>query len=349
MLGSKQLFLGTVGEEVVLKGASDAAVSATNPPVVSSGSSDGSAAIQAIKISSTTVFVQRSGREVRGLQFNFDLDDFQTQELSIIAEHFLRNNSILQMSWQPRPDHTLWMVRDDGALLSLTYYPIEKVQGWALHNTSGSFLSVATVPSTDLTSNQSWYVVERTVGGATKRFVEVQNATVAVDACLLYTGAAVTSVAGLGHLEGRTVKIIGNGAVYDDQVVTGGSVSLKYGDALGPAATSIIVGLAQTPNPLITSLRPAYKDNNGSVRNRFKHWASVEVALFETVGLTINTDTQIQYRKPGDPMDTAVPVFTGDKKVANLGWSKDGTITIEQTQPLPAIVLGYFGDLNVGD
>jgi hypothetical protein len=39
----------------------------------------------------------------------------------------------------------MWAVRDDGALLSMTYYKPEKVLGWARHDTFGKVLSVASV------------------------------------------------------------------------------------------------------------------------------------------------------------------------------------------------------------
>ena len=53
---------------------------------------------------------------------------------------------------------------------------------------------------------------------------------------LTYTGTAVTSVTGLDHLEGRTVSILGDGAVFPDKVVTSGAVTLDNPRARSPWA-----------------------------------------------------------------------------------------------------------------
>ncbi len=350
LIGGTKLFIGTMGEEFTMDGG-NAALSAVNPPLVKSNSSEGSSAYALpARVASLILFLQRSQRELRAMKFDLIEDTFQTQEVSIIAEHlFKRPFTGFRMSYQARPDHTVWITRSDGKLLSFTYYPAEKVEGWALHATSGVYYDVNVIPSADLYSDQSWYVTQRAKGDLSlKYYIEMQNFDFNVDSGLQYSGAPATSVTGLAHLEGRTVKIIGDGAVYDDKVVTNGAVALEYGGVAGPAASSIIVGLAFSPNPKIETLRPAYKDTHGTVRSRFKHWVTVFVGLFETMGLTIN-GKQLQYRKPSDPMDSVEPNFTGEKPIPNLGWSREGMITFEQELPLSATITGYYGDLNVGD
>ena len=48
-------------------------------------------------------------------------------------------------------------------------------------------------------------------------------------------------------------------------------------------------------------------------------------------------------------MGEPIPVFTGDKKVTNLGWDTNGQIEIKQTQPLPLTVLSVTGTLVASD
>lgn len=349
MLAGKNLFLGTIGEEFAMSGASSEAISATNPPIVTSTSTEGCADIQAVRLSNQTLFIQRTGRELRANKFDLVTDDFITQDASIVAEHLLRQSYATRIAVQNRPDHTLWIVRADGDWLSFTYYPVEQVQGWGHQGTDGKVIDITAIPSTDGRTDESWYVIQRTINGVTKHFIERENQDIHVDAGLTYLGAVTTSVTGLLHLEGETVRVVGDGAVYDDQVVVNGAVTLEYGDTPGPAAGSIYVGLPITPNPKIQTLPPAYKDDKGVVRGRFKHWATLFVSLFETLGLTINGNKQLQYRRPINNMDAAPPAFTGDKAVPNLGWSRDGSVSFEQELPLSATIRGYFGDLNTGD
>ena len=48
-------------------------------------------------------------------------------------------------------------------------------------------------------------------------------------------------------------------------------------------------------------------------------------------------------------MGKAPSLFTGDKRVCNLGYDKDGHITVEQTEPLPIQVLSITGTLGAYD
>jgi hypothetical protein len=192
-------------------------------------------------------------------------------------------------------------------------------------------------------------IVKRVVGGGDKYFIEYSDPAVDVDSAIVYSGAAVSTITNAYHLNGLSVQVVGNQAVYDPQTVVGGAVTLQYGSTVGPAATSIQVGLARTPNPKIETLAPAYKDDAGTVRNKWKHWAAVDVSLENTMGLTINGATQIQYRVPSDPMDVGPPLFTGDKTIPLRYTSKDGVLTFEQELPLSATLLAYAGELEVGD
>jgi hypothetical protein len=189
-----------------------------------------------------------------------------------------------------------------------------------------------------------------------KTFVSGTQVTADIDAAFPNTSAVTagswgigkTTLDGLYHLNGRTVSIVGDQAVYDTQTVSGGSVTLKYGDTVGPAAVKIQAGLAFSPTPKIVTLQPAVSDASGTSRNKWKHWATVECALEETMGLTINSNP-LQYRKPSDPMDSGPPVFTGDKSIPHLLTSKTGQLTFEQTLPLSATLLAYWGELEIGD
>ena len=76
--------------------------------------------------------------------------------------------------------------------------------------------------------------------------------------------------------------------------------------------------------------------------------SSFNFLLYKSVGLTVNGD-QIPFRSSSTPMGQDIAEFTGDKRVSNLGWNRDGQIEIEQTQPLPMTVLGITGTLVTSD
>ena len=200
--GARELYIGTAGEEFSLVGSGAEAISAVNPPIVRSGTTEGSDNLSPVRIGNRVIFVQRSGREVRELTFSDTEDSLVTEELSLLADHFLRKPLyITTIAYQNKPNRTVWIVRSDGALLAFCNYLVEKVRAWALMNSSaasGLYKWVTVIPSVDLLDDQAWFIMQRTVGGATKYFVEMQNQDMSVHCGLTYSGAAVSAVSGLG-------------------------------------------------------------------------------------------------------------------------------------------------------
>ena len=86
----------------------------------------------------------------------------------------------------------------------------------------------------------------------------------------------------------------------------------------------------------------------GTAQARPRRYNEVTVRLYESVGVTINGD-QVPFRTSSTPVGQNIENFTGDKRVTNLGWDRDGQIIIEQSQPLPLMVLGITGTLVTSD
>ncbi|MGL5934107.1 MAG: hypothetical protein ACRCZI_00640 [Cetobacterium sp.] len=347
LIGAQQLMIGTTGEEFTLTGANNEAVSAVNPPLVRLNSAEGCADIPAQRVGNQTVFVQRSAREVRSIQYDFASDNFLTTEASLPAEHYFRSSSVVWFAYQARPFRSAHFVLSDGTIALFTFYPVEKVQGWSHIMTQGKYLHVAVMPNQAQTSDEAWYVVERVINGQTVRYVERDDVTTNTDCNLLYSGSSTTAVSGYEHLIGATVAVVANQAVYDTQTVTDGNVNLEYGETSGPAATAVEVGLSM-PTPLVEPVTPVPEDQVGSLRGRRLQWTNLFVSVVDTMGLTIG-NTELPYRKPSDPMDSGPPLFTGDKQVVILGRNRNLTFQIKQLQPLTAHVRGYFGTLSTED
>ena len=87
---------------------------------------------------------------------------------------------------------------------------------------------------------------------------------------------------------------------------------------------------------------------SGTAQARKKRYNEVVVRLHKSVGITINGD-QLPFRTSATPMGQDIPEFSGDKRVSNLGWDREGQIQVEQTQPLPMTILGITGTLVTSD
>ncbi|MCS6037361.1 hypothetical protein LNQ52_20095 [Klebsiella pneumoniae subsp. pneumoniae] len=120
----------------------------------------------------------------------------------------------------------IWMVRADGALITMGIDRAQNVVAWSRQLTNGAFESVASIPSD--TDDVVYALVRRTVNGQTVRYVEVFDSVLHTDAAVTgwsEPGAAVWS--GFSHLEGQTVDVLADGSVMPQQVVTGGQITLK--------------------------------------------------------------------------------------------------------------------------
>jgi len=156
----------------------------------------------------------------------------------------------------------------------------------------------------------------------------------------------VNSVTGLEHLEGQSVSVLANGATHPEKTVASGAISLSR------FVNKVKVGLAYTS--LLQTMRIDAGAQNGTSQAKTKRIYNITVRLYESVGVEVGSDLNnmetIPFRSSANPMDQAIPVFTGDKEVEFRGnYETDGFIYVRQTQPLPLTVLSLYPELITND
>jgi len=203
--------------------------------------------------------------------------------------------------------------------------------------------SVSTI--SEASENQTYIVVRRRINGNIVQYVEYLDDLLRIDSGLAGTvNGSSSSITGLDHLEGEEVQILIGDAVYPNQTVTNGAISVNLTATSG--FKSIEIGLAYISK--IKTMRIEAGSQAGTAQARKKRYNEVVVRLHKTIGIKINGD-QLPFRTSSTPMGQNIPEFTGDKRVTNLGWDRDGQIEILQEQPLPMTVLGITGTLVTSD
>ena len=148
----------------------------------------------------------------------------------------------------------------------------------------------------------------------------------------------------------RTVSVLANGATHPDATIstaaTVNAVTLNY------AVTTAAMGLPYTSS--MTTLRVEAGSVDGTSQGKPKRIHGITLRLFETVGIEVGNDAsnvdRIPFRDSSMDMDTAVPLFTGDKDIEfRGGFEDDDRIYIQQDQPLPMTVLAFYPRLNTFD
>ena len=354
------LLVGTSGGEFVVTSSEDAPLSPTNA-VVKRQATYGSADIQPVQVANVTLFVQRAKRKLRELVFDLNTDSYQAPDMTILAEH-ITETGIKEMSLQQEPDNVVWCVLENGKFVGMTYRREENVIAWHEHLIGGAFgsdafghvESVATIPG-DLNEDDTYLVVKRTIGGATKRYIEyfssfdfgsdVEDAFF-VDSGLTYSGSSATSISGLDHLEGQSVSILANGATHPDKTVSSGAISLDF------AVTKAHIGLNYSST--LQTMRIEAGGTEGTAQGKTKRIHEVMLRLFRTVGVKVGSSEteldRIPFRSSAQAMTAAIPLFTGDKEIEfRGGFDTDGFVVVQQDQPLPLTVIGIFPRLITFD
>jgi len=348
------IVMTTGGEFTVTSGGTSAPVTPTNLNIRKQ-SNYGSAGIDGISIGNSTLFVQRAKRKIRELAYNFDTDGYIAPDLTILSED-ISLSGIIQIDYQQEPFSIVWCVRSDGKLIGMTYNRLQDVVAWHQHEFGGvnaKCKSIAVI-DVDTEEDQVWVIVERTINGATKKYVEYLtpynfNSDLEeihfVDSGLTYSGASTTTLSGLDHLEGETVKIILNGATHPDKIVTSGSVSLDY------ATTDAVIGLGY--NSILQTMR--IDEGTGVTdQTKTKRIYDVTVRFYETVGAKVGPSEVsldiIPFRDSSAAMTAPVPLFTGDKSTEfPSDYGTDGFVVVKQDQPLPMTILAIYARLELYD
>jgi len=355
------LTVGTSGGEYVLTSTSDGPITPTTT-LIRKYSNYGSAKITPVQVADVTLFVQRGNRKMREFKFvgNVNVGGYSAPDMTILAEH-ITNGGIVDMAYQQEPDSIVWIVRDDGTLVGMTYRREEEVVAWHKHVIGGEFSggqavveSIATLP-TDTGEDELFMIVKRTINSVTRRYIEKMNVfdfgsdtTTAffVDSGLQYSGGATTSLSGLYHLEGETLQVLANGAAHPDKAVASGGVGLDF------SSTTAAVGYGYTSN--IQTLRIESGSVDGTSQGKPKRIHAITVRLYQTVGIEIGNDSgeidRIPFRDSSMAMDQAVPLFTGDKDIEFAGgFDDDDRVYIKQDQALPLTVLAFYPRMNTFD
>lgn len=305
MESGTNLVIGTNGGEWLVRSSS-----ATQEPItptnitVTQQSRNGSGRLATpLRIGSSIVFVNRSEMKAMDVSYLFSEDRLADKDLTIVSEHVIRQGgTVVQCAFQQNPHCIGWFVLSDGTLAALTYNQEQEVIAWHRHTiTNGSVESIAIVPNSTGTEDDVYLVVKRTISGADYRTVELLASQFYsdtdtpssrlnmrfMDGCVSKTNnssaSALTTIAGLYHLEGKTVIVTDNGTkVGTTYTVASGLVVPTTSIAVGH---EFVVGLAYTP--VVESLPVESQSRAGTSQGMKKAIKESKVRVYDTIDYTI--------------------------------------------------------------
>lgn len=274
--------------------------------------------IQPQLVGTSVLYVQRAGRKVLAMDYNFYLNRYDSTDQSKFSYH-ITIGGLVSHCYQQEPWSVLWGVRADGMLLSYTFNREDNVTGWCRHQLggAGAVESVSSSPAPDGSRDEVWMIVRRTINGLTVRSVEymakqfegpragypgdAQSSAWYLDcaAQLVATpppGATTTTITGLQYLIGETVGILADGGVQTQQVVPSSGTLVLQG-----AFTTVTVGLPYQGN--LVPMRPEGGLDSGTAQGKLKDGTALIIRLVDSGGVQVamlsnqNYATQ-QYQDP---------------------------------------------------
>jgi hypothetical protein len=245
--------------------------------------------------SATAVFVDRSGQRLMQIIYDAGTGDYKVDDLALLVPD-LNSAGITRIAVQRQPDTRVHCVRSDGTVGILIFDRGENVICWIEVETDGFIEDVSVLPGTG--EDQVYYLVRRTINNATVRFREKwamedectgRPGAFFADAHYRYSGSAVTTISGLGHLEGESVVVwgwntttpfldqLGNeiGLDFGTFTVSGGAIS-----GLSDEVTDACVGLGYTAQ--WKSMRQAFAAALGTALNQRQRIGEVGLILQDT-------------------------------------------------------------------
>ncbi len=285
-------------------------------------------------VDGATLFVPRNGPELREFLFADVEQAYQSKDLATLSSHLI--NAPVDQDYDT-PKRLFHVVMGDGSLGTVTIFRAEEVTAWTAQETDGNFTSVAIV-------GVDTYVLVVHNGAV---LIEVFDDTMNVDAGLL--GSSVTPKfiwSGLGHLEGRIVRVLADGADRGEKTVSGGAVSFDE------TASAVEIGLPFSHK--IEPLPPAIQTGQGGNQGGRLRPVAITFRFQNTAALHLDSGrgpVEVPFRVfGGTALDAPPAAFTGDKTVRALGWRRDATRSlwrIDQVTPLPFTLLSVVTEVSV--
>lgn len=283
LLEGQQLLLGAEGAELICRSTSLGEPMTPTNFNLKEVTSRGSLGVDAVKVDTSGIFVDRSGSRIFELAYDNVGSTYSANDMTEINPE-IGQPGIYRMAVQRRQDTRVHAVRSDGVVALLVYNKAEDVKAWVPIITDGDIEDVVVLPGDE--EDRVYYAVKRTVNGNTVRYLErwaKQSECVGAtlnkqaDSFIVYSGSATTTITGLGHLEGESVVCWADGSDKGTFTVSGGQIVL-------PAAVSnAVVGLTYIAR---------YRSVKGQYLTRHKKIDAVALVLFDTHnrGLLIGQD-----------------------------------------------------------
>lgn len=286
----KSLMVFTSGSEWQIDSGPDSSFTATTL-TQKEQSVWGSSHRQPIVIDENILFVQTNNAIVRAAKFSFQSDSWNSFNVGLLSDHLLRNNTIIDWDLVQFPDPVIYMVRDDGQLVSLTFDERNDVFAWTTWDTDGKYEAVASLRTSLAAQDETGYfVVRRIINGNVVRYIEHTHTRTfedVRDAFFVDSGLSLDNPVTITNVTSA-----------DPVVVTAPAHGFSEGDEVDIfdiVWTPVVDDVKNAPQPLLSDGAPQVNTRRFRVANigqtNLMRWSEeIDNAVWSKTGLTFSVD-----------------------------------------------------------
>jgi hypothetical protein len=309
----------------------------------------GTAHIKPVMIDGNILLVQRNLNSVRDFQFDYTQDQYNSLGISSFAPNLVYDVQDMA-AWNGSVDEEINLVficngtnssTDSDALPNGTcaVYNTRKeasVQAWTVWETAGYFRNVASVVQ------DVFFLIQRTLNGVTVLSMEQAVGGTFTDCGTgTVTASNITSVSGLGWLNGVSCRVKADGVVLDTVTPSGGVVNFLQDGRTYTVKSNYEIGInfnpTVTPMPLQTVRWP-----DGSNLARKKRIVKVRIKVRNTAGLLYNGKILPTQTIDTFNFDSTPALYSGILRLedsSNWDETEDKLMTFTQVDPLPFYIM----------
>lgn len=231
---SSRLLMGLASDEIAIRSSSFGEVLSPSNTNLKSGSTQGVAAVEPLRIDDSIFYVQRSGVKIMDSQYSVDSDSHGSTDLMTLHPEIC-SAGIKRMAVSRQPETRIYTVLNDGSVRLYLFDPAEDVTAWSRITTDGTVEDVVALPG--LKEDHIYILVSRSGGRYLEKLSMFEDALGQhFDSALSLTSPG-TTITGLDHLSGKTVGVWADNQDRGTYTVAGGSIEVAS------AWAQVVVGL----------------------------------------------------------------------------------------------------------
>ncbi len=319
------------GEYAVLEANATAATINTRAQT-----SNGSLYIAVQEADGAVIFCDKNGKTLREYAYTFNEDSYASNDITVLSSHLITAPIDSAFLTGTASDDSNWLftLNADGSASILNKLRAQDINAFTSMTLATPFNVGTKMEAVEVVDEEAYFIVKRyDSSNAEVSTIEKLDFNYLTDGSVAGTATA-GKLAGLTHLIGFEVSVLGDGAVLPKRVVDGdGEITLTASELANHTNFEAGINFVPTVQPMPSNT------NIGSGENfmRIKRVVRVSLRVYETKGLYMD-GVPVPVRSFGSmTLDQPATPFTGivDDIYAVDGWTRDEMPIFTCPDPTP--------------